>query len=110
MKAIESAGFAVCLDGHAPDSQTESARQLLLDDASNRWYDKTVQLIVFENGRAGLYAEHALIDATVISRLLTDALTLITGPPDEVSEAPSTSPQRITFDLDSTVDKYISDG
>lgn len=71
---IESSAFAICLDAHEPDSQTASARQLLLDDGTNRWYDKTIQLIVFANGRAGLYAEHALIDATVISRLLTDAL------------------------------------
>jgi len=47
---------------------------LLLDDATNRWYDKTIQIIAFANGRAGIYAEHALIDATVISRILTDAL------------------------------------
>ena len=109
LTVIESSAFAVCLDDHDPDSQTSSARQLLLDDGTNRWYDKTIQLIVFANGRAGLYAEHALIDATVISRLLTDALTNITGQIEPSAETPSPLPQKLTFELDENSGQYISD-
>lgn len=50
---------------------------MILDDGTNRWYDKTLQIVVFKSGKAGLYAEHSLIDATVVSRILTDALAKI---------------------------------
>ena len=50
---------------------------MILDDGSNRWYDKTLQIIIFKSGKAGLYAEHSLVDATVVSRVLSDTLTKI---------------------------------
>jgi hypothetical protein len=50
---------------------------MILDDGSNRWYDKTLQIVVFKSGKAGIYAEHSLIDATVVSRVLTDVLSKI---------------------------------
>ena len=81
---------------------------MLLDDGTNRWYDKTIQLIVFANGRAGLYAEHALIDATVISRILTDALTQISGTIDEPTAPPATPPQKLNFALDAKDQKMIT--
>jgi carnitine O-acetyltransferase len=88
-----------------------SARQLLLDDGTNRWYDKTIQLIVFANGRAGLYAEHALIDATVISRLLTDAMTEITVPNEGDAEYEINKqhvlPSKLEFEYDSKLDSMI---
>jgi hypothetical protein len=88
-----------------------SARQLLLDDGTNRWYDKTIQLIVFANGRAGLYAEHALIDATVISRLLTDAMTEITVPNEGDAEYEINKqhvlPSKLDFEYDSKLDSMI---
>lgn len=62
-----------------PDSQMSSAQHLLLCNGTNRWFDKTLQLVVFANGRAGLIAEHALIDATVVSRVLTDAIGCLTA-------------------------------
>lgn len=83
LKVIESSAFAICLDEAEPDSQGNCARQMILDDGANRWYDKTLQLIVFANGRAGLYAEHALIDGSVITRVLTDSIGPIEGPVDE---------------------------
>jgi carnitine O-acetyltransferase len=80
MAIIESSAFAICLDDHTPASQMEAAQNLLLCDGNNRWFDKTLQLIVFENGRAGFIGEHSLIDATVVSRILTDAMANLTQP------------------------------
>ena len=53
---------------------------MILDDGSNRWYDKTLQIVIFKSGKAGVYAENSLIDATVVSRVLSDALAKIEPP------------------------------
>lgn len=73
---------------------------MILDDGSNRWYDKTLQIVVFKSGRAGLYAEHSLVDATVVSRVLTDALAKID--PANHMKAKSKNPgvfKKIDFDF-----------
>ena len=94
MRLIESSAFAIVLDNNEPDSQMSSAQMLLLDEGTNRWFDKTLQFIVFKNGRAGLIAEHALIDATVVSRVLTDALALMTSP-QEPKEVTIKNPEKV---------------
>ena len=108
LKLIESSAFAIVLDEHEPDSQMSSAQMLLLDEGTNRWFDKTLQFIVFKNGRAGLIAEHALIDATVVSRVLTDALALITSP-EEPKQVDIETPEKLKFEMDTKMVKHIDD-
>lgn len=81
---------------------------LLLDEGTNRWFDKTLQFIVFKNGRAGLIAEHALIDATVVSRVLTDALALMASP-QEPKEVTITNPEKLKFEIDGKMETHIAD-
>ena len=108
MKIIESSAFAIVLDSNEPDSQMSSAQMLLLDEGTNRWFDKTLQFIVFKNGRAGLIAEHALIDATVVSRVLTDALALLTSP-EEPKEVTIKNPEKLKFEFDGKMEGNITD-
>ena len=63
LEKLESAAFAVCLDDGAPVSKAESAWQFWHGgsrDGRNRWMDKSVQLIVTANGKAGLVGEHSM--------------------------------------------------
>ncbi len=46
------------------------ARGLLHGTGHNRWYDKTMQFIVFENGQAGFLGE-VIEDTLSITRLLS---------------------------------------
>ena len=62
LDAVQSAIFCVCLDSSAPVTRTETARALWHGDSKERWYDKSVQIIVFENGKAGLMGEHSNYD------------------------------------------------
>ena len=39
------------------------ARSLFHGDGTNRWCDKSFNLIIFPNGKAGLHAEHSWADA-----------------------------------------------
>jgi carnitine O-acetyltransferase len=63
----------------------------------NRWCDKPVQLIVFDNARAGLMGEHSLMDGTPTCRMCDDVLTMIADPafdhgtpPPAAAAAPAT--------------------
>lgn len=64
---IEKALFAICLDDTAPADDSESG--LLLLSGNNRWYDKSLQIIVFRNGQAGINFEHSHLDGLPLTRL-----------------------------------------
>jgi len=64
---IERALFAVCLDDTAPADDSEAG--LLLLSGNNRWYDKTLQIILFGNGQAGINFEHSHLDGLPMTRL-----------------------------------------
>ncbi|OQR82938.1 choline/Carnitine O-acyltransferase [Achlya hypogyna] len=67
LKDIESAVVVLCLDDETPVSRTEVSRALWHGNGRNRFYDKTIQLIVFENGKAGILAEHSMLDGMAMS-------------------------------------------
>ncbi|TYZ60167.1 hypothetical protein PybrP1_006498 [[Pythium] brassicae (nom. inval.)] len=68
LRAIESAVVIVNLDDAAPVSRTEVAAALWHGDGRNRFYDKCIQLAVFENGKAGLLGEHSMLDGMPMAR------------------------------------------
>ncbi|KDO21759.1 hypothetical protein SPRG_13173 [Saprolegnia parasitica CBS 223.65] len=67
LKDIESAVVVLCLDDETPVSRTEVARGLWHGNGRNRFYDKTIQLVVYENGKAGILAEHSMLDGMAMS-------------------------------------------
>jgi carnitine O-acetyltransferase len=73
LDAIESALFCVCLDEISPSHALDACEQLLGGDSGNRWFDKSVSLIVFRDGAAGVNVEHSRLDGTTIVNLV-DAL------------------------------------
>lgn len=56
LEKIQSALIVVCLDSITPSSLDEVSRLLLHGPGSNRWFDKH-QLIVCQNGKAGICFE-----------------------------------------------------
>ena len=62
MEAIEQALLCLCLDEAEPENLCDTADQLLHGDGGNRWFDKSVSLIVFANGAAGVNCEHCGVD------------------------------------------------
>ena len=69
MAKIETSMFVLCLDSTLPSTSEEFSRACWHGDGASRWFDKCFQLIVFENGRAGMNGEHSKMDATPTSRL-----------------------------------------
>jgi len=73
LDAVETALFCLCLEDFAPKDTQEACDHLLHGDSGNRWFDKAVSLIVFDDGRAGINVEHCCLDgATILS--FVDAL------------------------------------
>ncbi|KAH9248971.1 hypothetical protein BASA81_013371 [Batrachochytrium salamandrivorans] len=66
--AIESASFALCLDDSKPVTREEVSRACWHGDGRNRFFDKSLQYIIFDNGKAGFNGEHSMMDATPTSR------------------------------------------
>lgn len=74
LERIERAMFMVCLDDSSPETATEVGRTTL-NAAQNRWYDKTLQFVVFANGKASFIGEHAKSDGSPTARLCDELLT-----------------------------------
>jgi carnitine O-acetyltransferase len=66
LRVLNEALLVVCLDIHcAPATLAETLGLLRDGNAQNRYYDKTAQIVVFQNGKAGLCFEHAAVDGSV---------------------------------------------
>ncbi|MEV6830807.1 choline/carnitine O-acyltransferase [Amycolatopsis sp. NPDC051102] len=83
LETIETALFCLCLDDFSPSTTLEASDRLLYGD--NRWYDKAVSLVVFEDGSAGINVEHCELDGTTILGF-TDALLSGSRQPREAAD------------------------
>lgn len=100
---IEKAAFVVCLDDSSPVTRHDFSRQLWHGDGRNRFFDKALQFIVFDNGKAGFMGEHSMMDATPTSRLCEfilesiDKRTINFDASDSLPDGPT--PLKINFNL-----------
>lgn len=105
IQTIESALFALCLDDGAPASDSEAGLSLLA--GSNRWYDKSLQVIVFGNGRSGINFEHSRLDGLPLTRLARFLASNGTAQETASREAPSFS--EVSLALTSRLRERISE-
>ena len=61
LDAIERALFAVCLDASSPESLEERFRAALHGDGINRWFDKSLQLVIGQNGHTAAESKVAAL-------------------------------------------------
>ncbi len=87
---VETALFCVCLEDFTPKDTLTACDQMLHGDSGNRWFDKAVSLIVFEDGTAGINIEHCGLDGTTI---LSFVDALLGASPEEHSAQSGASPQ-----------------
>ncbi|KAI8978504.1 acyltransferase ChoActase/COT/CPT [Pilobolus umbonatus] len=111
MDKIETASFLVCLDDSSPGTRDELCRACWHGDGGNRFYDKPLQFIVFENGKAGFMGEHSCMDGTPVCRLnefVCDGLNrnlIDHGSADVRSDIPQ--PSQISFILNGKIEEAI---
>lgn len=63
---IEKAMFTVVLDARTPTSPTEQSYLSMSGLGYDRWFDKSFNLIVYANGKAGLNCEHSWAGERVV--------------------------------------------
>lgn len=85
---IDGASFILCLDDAASEDTESMARQLWIGNASNRWYDKPLQFVVFSNGRSGFVGEHSVLVGRPSLRLLNCVTAAILASDSEVDAPP----------------------
>lgn len=111
LEKIESSSFVMCLDDSKPITRDEGSRACWHGDARNRFFDKPLQFIVFENGKAGFNGEHSCMDGTATCRLneyVTSSIAANTvnhGPEEIRSDLPA--PEEIRFNLNDQTQQAI---
>jgi len=70
LEKLQAGAMLLCLDDEEPVSRSECSHLLLHgmnpkdrdNKPCNRWFDKSIQIIVTKNGKAGLLGEHTMMD------------------------------------------------
>ncbi|XP_061836595.1 carnitine O-acetyltransferase isoform X2 [Nerophis lumbriciformis] len=118
--AIQRSIFTVCLDGPMPRVpanayRSRAAVQMLhgggsLWNSGNRWFDKTLQFIIGEDGTCGANYEHAPAEGPPIVALI-DHVVEYTRKPEMVSSdiAPLPIPKKLQFNLTPELKKDIEE-
>ncbi|XP_048847450.1 carnitine O-palmitoyltransferase 1, liver isoform isoform X2 [Brienomyrus brachyistius] len=124
LDCIEKAAFFVTLDddeqGMKGDDPTGNldryAKSLLHGKCYDRWFDKSISLVVYKNGKTGLNAEHSWADAPTVAHLweyvlATDAFQL--GYNDEGHckgnvDPGLPPPQRLLWDIPSECQEVVT--
>uniref|UniRef100_A0A3B4XH26 Carnitine O-acetyltransferase n=1 Tax=Seriola lalandi dorsalis TaxID=1841481 RepID=A0A3B4XH26_SERLL len=113
VRAIQKSIFTVCLDAPMPRVsdelyQSRVAAQMLHGggarwNSGNRWFDKTLQFIVGEDGTCGLVYEHAPAEGPPIVFLIDYVKTEIVRSP----MVPLAAPQKLRFNITPEVKRDI---
>ncbi|KAG5652048.1 hypothetical protein H0H81_006468 [Sphagnurus paluster] len=88
LQTIQSAAFVINLESSNPSTPVQQSRDLWHGSVKNgvpiglrnRWVDKPVQFVVFDNAVAGLMGEHSVMDGTPTVRLCDDVLDMLNDP------------------------------
>jgi len=72
LEKLESGALLLCLDDEVPVSRKQSSEVFWHGNVSsghNRWFDKSIQIMCTDNGKAGLIGEHSMMDGMPMVRL-----------------------------------------
>lgn len=110
VRSIQQSIFTVCLDAPMPRVAGDAYRshvagQMLHGggghlNSGNRWFDKTLQFVVAEDGSCGLVYEHAAAEGPPIISLL-DHVMEFTKKPEQAPSAmvPLPMPKKLRFNI-----------
>lgn len=120
VQTIQRALFVVCLDQSVPlhkdtlKDHNEGSHQLIhgggsKSNSANRWFDKTLQLIVNENGLAGLNYEHSPGEGQPIAVLSDVIMTYTKKATGELQPHDSVSVNacQIMFNVDNCLQTHL---
>lgn len=103
IKTIDEAIVVVCLDHESPSTWNSVSQIALHSDGVNRWFDKSIQLLIFGNGRSGINMEHSGYDGHTLTRY---ADYIHKGPRSKGHSFPS-SVHELNFQLDNSLQRDL---
>nr|CAG8588585.1 85_t:CDS:10 [Entrophospora candida] len=110
LNLIESALFVVNLDDYSSgDNLDQFLGNIFHGNGYNRWFDKSMSIIVESNGGAGMHCEHSPCDALVTAFIAEWTLIEPTDLHAKTSGRKITSPRRIRFVTNQQTLKFIQD-
>ncbi|KAL7029856.1 hypothetical protein ACKWTF_006398 [Chironomus riparius] len=82
LDVIETAAFVLSLDDEpynynldsSPKEYGQYGKQLLVGNGHNRWFDKSFNLCVGSNGKAGVLGEHTWGDGNIVSHFFEECI------------------------------------
>ncbi|KAJ3309967.1 hypothetical protein HDV04_005469 [Boothiomyces sp. JEL0838] len=108
---IKDALFAVCLDDHSTKKNLDQSLTQIFhnNNAQNRWFDKSLQLIIANSGRAGLNGEHTPSDAVVPGNVMDYIISHEPSiDPENAAQGEYLAPpQRLDWVVDDSVNALI---
>ncbi|CAJ1969831.1 unnamed protein product [Cylindrotheca closterium] len=88
LMTLQSGSIVLSLDNEIPKSLKDCSQQFLSGgqgSSHNRWYDKSINLIVTPTGKTAVLCEHSMIDGTVTLRY-ADRIASVNS--NEISDKP----------------------
>ncbi|XP_052221203.1 carnitine O-acetyltransferase-like isoform X1 [Dreissena polymorpha] len=116
LESIQRSIVVLCLDQPNPSStdlRTGSGQQMLHGAGSgghsgNRWFDKTIQFVVGQDGSCGLNYEHTTAEGPPIVQLMDHCLDYINKGSDWPAADQVTTPKMLQFNLSSDVENSLN--
>ena len=108
LEIIENALFCVCFDnvfGDGADQQMGIVARGL--DGNNRWFDKSLNIVVMKDGQIGVNGEHSPCDALIPSYLFHQCWITESQLPWKQGSLAIDEPTHLAFVSDHTINTYI---
>lgn len=105
LRKVDSAVFCLCLDDFPVKDLTHLSHAMLHGDGTNRWFDKSFNLIVARDGTAAINFEHAWGDGVAVLRFFNEVFRDSTQTPAITPESrpaatdSSATVQKLSFKL-----------
>ncbi|PNF42901.1 Carnitine O-acetyltransferase [Cryptotermes secundus] len=120
VEAIQTSLFLLCLDGptsniRAPNIATMDALKMIhgggsKENSGNRWFDKTIEIVVGEEGEVGITVEHSPAEAVPIAMLMNYCLDFLEKMPKSKrgeDTAAFPKPEKLQFNISSDIKNAI---
>lgn len=105
---IEGALFSLSLDQNMPETLHDTSKMLWHGDGKNRFFDKSLQFIVFKNGKMGINFEHAGMDGAIMQRLMGHIYDRIDSFPNDIKTKQVIEHAPLNFTLDDNLQRTLA--
>ncbi|XP_061267910.1 carnitine O-palmitoyltransferase 2, mitochondrial isoform X4 [Bos javanicus] len=96
LEKVDSAVFCLCLDDFPIRDFVHLSHSMLHGDGTNRWFDKSFNLIIAKDGTAAIHFEHAWGDGVAVLRFFNEVFK-------DSTQAPAITPHSQPASTDSSV-------